>query len=33
MASGSTGKGKAGRLADYRKSGGSSAKGRNPKRE
>lgn len=32
MANGSTGDGKKGRLADYRKSGGSKAKGRNPKK-
>lgn len=33
MANGSTGSGKNGRLADWRKSGGSKAKGRNPKRK
>lgn len=32
MANGSTGDGKKGRLADYRKSSGSKAKGRNPKK-
>lgn len=33
MANGSNGSGKKGRLADFRKSNGSKAKGRNPKKD